>query len=64
MTSMPVISTHGAGDAFAGALATLWAQDATMREAITFAQSAAALHVSTPVDQRHGITAAKVRLFL
>jgi ribokinase len=61
---VPVISTHGAGDAFAGALATLWAQDATLQEAITFAQAAAALHVATPVDQRHGITAAKVRLFL
>ncbi len=61
---VPVISTHGAGDAFAGALTTLWAQDATLREAITFAQSAAALHVSTPVDQRHRITTAKVRLFL
>jgi ribokinase len=59
-----VISTHGAGDAFAGALATLWAQDATLQEAIAFAQSAAALHVSTPVENRHQITAAKVRLFL
>jgi ribokinase len=61
---VPVISTHGAGDAFAGALVTLWAQDATLREAITFAQSAAALHVSTPVAQRQYITAAKVRLLI
>lgn len=61
---VPVISTHGAGDAFAGALATLWAQDATLSEAIAFAQSAAALHVATPVERRNQITAAKVRLFL
>jgi ribokinase len=59
-----VISTHGAGDAFTGALATLWAQDATMIEAITFAQTAAALHCATPPDQRHQITAARVRLHL
>jgi ribokinase len=59
-----VISTHGAGDAFTGALATLWAQDATLKEAITFAQSCAALHVATAVDQRHQITAAQVRLHL
>jgi ribokinase len=61
---VPVVSTHGAGDAFAGALATLWAQDATLREAIAFAQSAAALHVSTAVEDRHRITAARVRLLL
>lgn len=59
-----VISSHGAGDAFTGALATLWAQDATMTEAITFAQAAAALHCATPPDQRHSITAARVRLHL
>jgi ribokinase len=59
-----IVSTHGAGDAFTGALATLWAQDATLREAINFAQSAAALHVSTAVEDRHQITVAKVRLFL
>jgi ribokinase len=59
-----VISTHGAGDAFTGALATLWAQDATMVEAIAFAQAAAALHCATPADQRHSITAARVRLHL
>jgi ribokinase len=59
-----VVSTHGAGDTFTGALATLWAQDATLREAIAFAQSAAALHVSTPVEDRHQITSAKVRLVL
>lgn len=59
-----VISSHGAGDAFTGALATLWAQDATLTEAIAFAQAAAALHCATPVDQRHGINAARVRLHL
>jgi ribokinase len=59
-----VISTHGAGDAFTGALATLWAQDATMVEAIHFAQTAAALHCATAPDQRHQINAARVRLHL
>jgi ribokinase len=59
-----VISTHGAGDTFTGALATLWAQDATMVEAITFAQTAAALHCATSPDQRHQINAARVRLHL
>jgi ribokinase len=63
-TPVRVISTHGAGDAFTGALATLWAQDATMVEAISFAQTAAALHCATPPDQRHSITAARVRLHL
>ncbi|MGL5010435.1 MAG: PfkB family carbohydrate kinase, partial [Paracoccaceae bacterium] len=59
-----VISTHGAGDAFTGALATLWAQDATLTEAIAFAQTAAALHCSTAPEQRHQINAARVRLHL
>lgn len=62
--AVSAISAHGAGDTFTGALATLWAQEATIIEAIAFAQSAAALHVSTPVADRARITAAKVRLFL
>jgi ribokinase len=61
---VPVISTHGAGDAFTGALAAEYARGVRLAAAITFAQAAAALHVSTPVDQRAQITAAMVRAVL
>lgn len=41
-----VASTHGAGDAFIGALAAEAARGAGLREAAAFGQAAAALHVS------------------
>ena len=48
-----VISTHGAGDMFVGALASQFAQDNVQSdEKIRFAQAAAALHISTPLEQR------------
>ncbi len=47
-----VISTHGAGDAFIGALAARLATGSKTHEAIRFAQKAAARHVSTPVAER------------
>lgn len=43
--SVPVISTHGAGDAFLGALAAELARGAPLRGAAAFGQAAAALHV-------------------
>jgi len=58
------ISTHGAGDAFIGALAAQLATGATLPTACAFAQAAAALHVSTVVTERARITPAKVQAFL
>jgi ribokinase len=55
-----VISTHGAGDAFTGALAARIAAGDDLQPACRFAQAAAALHVSTPPDHRAAITPAQV----
>ncbi len=52
-----VHSTHGAGDAFAGALAAALDRGDPLPTACIFAQASAALHVSTPPAQRAGITA-------
>lgn len=60
---VPVISTHGAGDMFAGALAAEVLRGAGIAEAIPFAQAAAALHVSTPLPDRADLTAATVGAF-
>lgn len=51
-----VISTHGAGDAYIGALAVKLASGAMLEEAAHFASAAAALHVSTPVERRRSIS--------
>lgn len=59
-----VISTHGAGDAFTGALAAELARGASMEDALSFAQGAAALAVSSHPDARGEITAGTVRKFL
>ncbi|OCW59522.1 PfkB family carbohydrate kinase [Hoeflea olei] len=59
-----VVSTHGAGDAFLGALAAASASGHPLEAAARFGQAAAALHVSTPVDQRHMITPAAVRMLM
>lgn len=56
-----VVSTHGAGDAFLGALAAEWSRGADLAQAAAFGQAAAALHVSLPVDQRPGIDEAAIR---
>jgi len=58
---VPVISTHGAGDAFVGALAAEIARGADLAAAAAFAQGAAALHVSTPLEARADITPAQLR---
>ncbi len=64
LPSPTVISTHGAGDAFVGALAARLANGTPMNDALSFAQAAAALHVSTPVAQRADITPQMVTDFL
>lgn len=53
---VPVVSTHGAGDAFVGALAVCLCRGDGFAGAARFASAAAALHVSTPVDRRDHIT--------
>lgn len=62
--AVPVASTHGAGDAFVGALAAALARGDDLRAAARFGQAAAALHVSTPPDARDRICAAAVSAFL
>jgi ribokinase len=59
-----VVSTHGAGDAFIGALAAEWARGVGLPTAAAFGQAAAALHVSLPVEQRAGINEAAIRASL
>lgn len=53
---VPVVTTHGAGDAFVGALAVCLCRGDGLAGAARFASAAAALHVSTPVDRRDQIT--------
>ncbi len=50
-----VVSTHGAGDEFVGALAAALARGEVMRAAIAAANAASALLVSTPEADRSGI---------
>jgi ribokinase len=59
--AVQVISTHGAGDAFLGALAAEWVRGAGLPDAAAFGQAAASLHVSLPVDRRVGIDEAAIR---
>ncbi len=49
---VPVISAHGAGDVFVGALSARLAASAAMEEAIAYAQDSAARFVSTPLEER------------
>lgn len=58
-----VVSTHGAGDAFIGALAAEWARGASLGAAAAFGQAAAALLVSKPVNDRAKITESAIRAF-
>ena len=59
-----VVSTHGAGDVFVGALAAQLAQGESVTAGARFAQAAAALHVANETNARHGITPEKVSRFL
>jgi ribokinase len=59
-----LVDTHGAGDAFIGALAARWAIGVPVAEAVRFANAAAALFVSTPVDQKKTVTSELVNQFM
>ncbi len=59
-----VQDTHGAGDAFVGALAAQTARGTALDKAVGFAQGAAALHVGTQPQARQDITADRVQVFL
>lgn len=59
-----VVSTHGAGDTFLGAVAAAWDTGAQLLQAVNFGQAAAALHVSAALEQRSGITAADVEALM
>ncbi|MEM8788694.1 MAG: PfkB family carbohydrate kinase [Pseudomonadota bacterium] len=58
-----MISSHGAGDAFVGALAARLAAGDALEAAADYAQTAAALHVSTRPEVRGRIGPAQVRAF-
>ncbi len=59
-----VVSTHGAGDAFVGALAARVAAGSDMEGALAYAQAAAALFVATPLAERAALGPAQVHGFL
>jgi ribokinase len=60
--TVTVVSTHGAGDAFTGALAAEWARGARLSAAAAFAQAAAALHVSLMPEDRSTVDEERIRL--
>ena len=62
--SVDVVSTHGAGDMFVGALAAQVVRGTPMVEAIRFAQAAAALTVSSQQEKRKDLRAPSVIKFL
>ncbi|MCX7889936.1 MAG: PfkB family carbohydrate kinase [Rhodobacteraceae bacterium] len=55
------VSSHGAGDAFIGALAAELSRGAPLRAALGFAQAAAALTVAAAPAERAAVTAAAAR---
>jgi ribokinase len=62
--TVKLVDTHGAGDAFIGALAARWGSGVPVAEAVRFANAAAALFVSTPADQKKAVTLHQVTRFL
>lgn len=62
--SVDVVSTHGAGDMFVGALAAEVDAGQSITDAIPFAQAAAALHVSIALSQRTQLDRPRVDAFL
>jgi len=62
--AVDVVSTHGAGDMFVGALASQVAAGTALTAAIPFAQAAAALHVSLPTAARDTLTPDMVHRFI
>ncbi len=59
-----LVDTHGAGDAFIGALAARLVEGSSLLEATRFANAAASLFVSTPADQKKSVTFDRVARFL
>jgi len=59
-----LVDTHGAGDAYIGALAARWASGMPLAQAVRFANAAAAVFVSTPADQKKAVTSDQVTRFL
>jgi len=51
-----LLDTHGAGDAFVGAVSSRLASDTPLKQAVQFANAAAALFVSTPLEQKRTIS--------
>ncbi len=62
--SVEVVSAHGAGDMFTGALAARLTSGDPLESALRFAQAAAGLFVSSPIDRRGEVTYAAVEAFL
>ena len=62
--SAKVVSTHGAGDMFTGALAARITAGDLLQSAVRFAQAAAGMFVSSPVSRRPEVTHAAVEAFL
>lgn len=62
--AVTAVSTHGAGDAFVGALTAGLAGGQAIDDAVRFAQAAAALFVSTSVEDRARLTRRDVLAFL
>jgi len=56
-----VVSGHGAGDFFTGALVSQLADGSEFEAAIHYAQAAAAVYVSTEIDKRHQIRPVQIR---
>jgi ribokinase len=56
-----VVSAHGAGDFFVGALANQLASGSEFEAAIHYAQAAAAVYVATEIDKRNGIRPVHIR---
>lgn len=59
--SVRAVSSHGAGDAFLGALCAEWLRGVPLPDAARFGQAAAALTVATHPDARGSLTAPAVR---
>lgn len=62
--AVPVLSTHGAGDTFVGALAARLAVGDALDEAVRYANGAAALLVATPVQAHSRLGPAAVARLL
>ena len=61
--AVTLVDTHGAGDTFIGALVARLVDGSSLSEATRFANAAASLFVSTPVDQKKSVTFDRVAHF-